>query len=83
MESYRRKPVSTRSKTACVGMKTETEIRSAGMNALIDALGTVEAERFRFIASVSSAERVGNAVAVGQRPIKIQLALRSGHASTD
>ena len=32
-------------------MKTETEIRSAGMNALIDALGTVEAERF--IASVS------------------------------
>lgn len=32
-------------------MKTETEVRSAGMNALIDALGTVEAERF--IASVS------------------------------
>ncbi len=32
-------------------MKTETEIRSAGMSALIDALGTVEAERF--IASVS------------------------------
>ena len=32
-------------------MKTETEIRAAGMNALIDALGTVEAERF--IAAVS------------------------------
>ena len=32
-------------------MKTETEIRCAGMNALIKALGTIEAERF--IASVS------------------------------
>ena len=32
-------------------MKTETEIRAAGMAALIDALGTVEAERF--IAAVS------------------------------
>ena len=32
-------------------MKTETEIRFAGMYALIEALGTVEAERF--IASVS------------------------------
>ncbi|MDG4550493.1 MAG: hypothetical protein P9F19_14200 [Candidatus Contendobacter sp.] len=27
-------------------MKTEAEIRQAGMNALIQALGTVEAERF-------------------------------------
>ncbi|WP_341327589.1 hypothetical protein [Methylotuvimicrobium sp. KM2] len=27
-------------------MKTETEIRMAGMNALIQALGLVEAERF-------------------------------------
>ena len=27
-------------------MKTENEIRVAGMNALIDALGLVEAERF-------------------------------------
>jgi len=32
-------------------MKTDTEIRAAGMHALIEALGTVEAERF--IASVS------------------------------
>ena len=32
-------------------MTTEAEIRSAGMDALIEALGTVEAERF--IASVS------------------------------
>ena len=28
------------------GMKTEAEIREAGMRALIQALGTVEAERF-------------------------------------
>jgi hypothetical protein len=32
--------------TWSIGMKTETEIRQAGMRALIQALGTVEAERF-------------------------------------
>jgi|GEM_PF-467633 len=29
-----------------IGMKTEAEIRQAGMRALIQALGTIEAERF-------------------------------------
>ncbi len=29
-----------------IGMKTDAEIRQAGMRALIQALGTVEAERF-------------------------------------
>lgn len=32
--------------TWSIGMKTDAEIRQAGMRALIQALGTVEAERF-------------------------------------
>lgn len=35
-----------RSPNWSAGMKTEAEIRQAGMHALIQALGTVEAEQF-------------------------------------
>ena len=35
-----------RSPNWSTGMKTEAEIRQAGMHALIEALGTAEAERF-------------------------------------